>query len=59
MAEEWADRRALLITRSTYVPSPAQQEFIDALLRYRDEVDVTEPLGVVILGSPPEQARRG
>ena len=37
----------------------AQQEFIDALLRYRDEVDVTEPLGVVILGSPPEQARRG
>ena len=59
VAEEWADRRALLITRSTYVPSPAQQEFIDALLRYRDEVDVTEPLGVVILGSPPEQARRG
>ena len=59
VAEEWADRRALLITRSAYVPSPAQQEFIDALLRYRDEVDVTEPLGVVILGSPPEQARRG
>ena len=59
VAEEWADRRALLITRSTYVPSPAQQEFIDALLRYRDEVDVTEPLGVVIPDSPPERARRG
>ena len=59
VAEEWADRRALLITRSAYVPSPAQQEFIDALLRYRDEVDVTEPLGVVIPDSPPERARRG
>ena len=59
VAEEWADRRALLITRSAYVPSPAQQEFIDALLRYRDEVDVTEPLGVVIPASPPERARRG
>lgn len=59
VAEEWADRRALLITRSTYVPSPAQQEFIDALLRYRDEVDVTEPLGVVILGSPLSKPAAG
>lgn len=36
---DWARRQAMLITRTAFVPSSAQQQFIEALLRYRDEQD--------------------